>query len=81
MKIFTAVQILALVLASAARGQTPAARPAFEVADIRPANPANPRPGKERMLPGGRIELPGASVKVLITAAYGTHESAIVGLP
>ncbi len=81
MRIFPAVPILALVLASGARGQTSPARPAFEVADIKPANPAAVQPGKPRLLPGGRAEIPGITVKMLIVMAYGVQENAIVGVP
>src|SRR5258708_3197378 len=71
--------ILAAAFASQAYPQP--TRPAFEVADIRPANPANTQPGKPRLLPGGRAELPGMTVKLLITQAYAVQENAIVGLP
>ena len=53
----------------------------FEVAEIKPADPSNPRPGKGRILPGGRIELPGATLKELIMFAYGVQEDTISGGP
>jgi uncharacterized protein (TIGR03435 family) len=72
---------LILAAASAAPAFTQPSRPAFEVADIRPANPANVQPGKPRLLPGGRAELPGMTVKLLVFLAYGVQENAIVGVP
>jgi uncharacterized protein (TIGR03435 family) len=56
-------------------------RPAFEVAEIKPADPAGPRPGKGRILPGGRIEVPGMTVKDLMMMAYGLQENMITGGP
>jgi uncharacterized protein (TIGR03435 family) len=55
--------------------------PAFEVADIKPGDPAIPYPGKGRILPGGRIELPGMTVQNLIVYGYGVQERMIVGGP
>src|SRR5689334_10645970 len=70
--------VLPLVLASNVNAQ--AATPAFEVADVKPSAPgAMPRKGG--FLPGGRLEIPGATLKDLITAAYGVTEAMIVGAP
>jgi uncharacterized protein (TIGR03435 family) len=82
MKIFATVQILALVLAVGVRGQTPSSRPAFEVAEIKPSDPASAmKEGKPRLLPGGRAEIPGMTVKMLIMMAYGVQQHTIVGVP
>ena len=64
-----------------ARSQTTANPPAFEVADIKPSDPSNVMPGKGRMLPGGRIELPGMTLKNFIMFAYGVQEDMILGGP
>ena len=53
--------------------------PSFEVADVKPSKEA--MPGKGRILPGGRIEIPGASLKDLIRLAYGVQENMIHGAP
>jgi uncharacterized protein (TIGR03435 family) len=55
--------------------------PAFEVADIKPSDPSVQKPGKGRMLPGGRIELPAQSVRDLISFAYAVQDDMIVGAP
>src|SRR3954453_8983035 len=73
--------ILAVLAAGQAFGQSTAARPAFEVADIKPADPNTAMPGKGKLLPGGRIELPGMTVKNFIMYAYGVEEKMIVGAP
>ncbi|HKD05552.1 MAG TPA: TIGR03435 family protein [Bryobacteraceae bacterium] len=54
---------------------------AFEVADIRPSDPSIQKTGKGRILPGGRIELPGQAVRDLIAFAYGVTDDLIVGAP
>jgi len=38
-------------------------------------------PGKGRVLPGGRIELPGVTLKIMIMSAWGVQENMISGLP
>jgi uncharacterized protein (TIGR03435 family) len=71
---------LLLVLLPALLAQTP--QPTFEVVDIKPSDPSNPTPrGKGRVLPGGRIELPGGTLKELIMFAYGVQEDMISGGP
>lgn len=71
---------LLLVLLPALLAQTQ--QPTFEVADIKPSDPANLNTrGKGRILPGGRIELPGATLKELIIFAYGVQEDVISGGP
>jgi len=58
-----------------------AQRPAFEVADLKPSDPASPEHQKGRMLPGGRIEAPSVTLKSLIALAYGVEEDRISGGP
>jgi len=50
---------LILAAASAAPVFTQPSRPAFEVADIRPANPANTQPGKPRCFLAAGQSCPG----------------------
>jgi uncharacterized protein (TIGR03435 family) len=64
-----------------AYSQTTAIPPSFEVAEIKPADPNNPMPGKGRMLPGGRLDLPGMTLKRIIMFAYGAREDMISGGP
>ena len=61
--------------------QQTAAPPAFEVADIKPSDPAARMPGKGRMLPGGRIEVPTITLRELIVFAYNVQENMISGGP
>jgi hypothetical protein len=56
----------ALLFAWQAHSQSTTNPPAFEVADIKPSDPSTAMPGKGRMLPGGRIEIPGMTVKNFI---------------
>jgi uncharacterized protein (TIGR03435 family) len=69
-------------LATVAAATLPAWQtPAFEVADIRPSDPSIQKTGKGRLLPGGRIELPGQTVRDLIAFAYGVTDDQIEGAP
>jgi uncharacterized protein (TIGR03435 family) len=54
---------------------------AFEVADIKPADPSITKMGKGRMLPGGRIEVPGYTLRELMLFAYGVTDDMISGGP
>jgi uncharacterized protein (TIGR03435 family) len=67
----------AILIAASAFAQ----RPAFEVADLKPSDPASPEHQKGRMLPGGRIEAPSVTLKSLIALAYGVEEDRISGGP
>jgi hypothetical protein len=60
------VAVFAFALAGRAFGQS---APAFEVADIKPSDPSTRMAGKGRLLPGGRIEVPGQSLDNLIMFA------------
>jgi uncharacterized protein (TIGR03435 family) len=76
----TLAAVAALVLVSgAARPQSPA--PAFEVVDIKPSAPSSPLNQKGQVLPGGRLEVPGATLKDLMSMAYGVRENMITGGP
>src|SRR5258708_2514927 len=72
---------LAALLSCAAFAQSSAVQPAFEVADLKTSDPAIPRPQKGRMLPGGRIEAPGMTLKNFMMMAYGVQENMIAGGP
>ena len=76
------MKLFGLVLVSALLAAGQSATPSFEVADVRPSDPSNPLPrGKGRNLPGGRIELAGATLSQLIMFAFGVQENMIVGAP
>src|SRR5215471_18961109 len=51
--------------------------PAFEVVDIKPADPSMMEGRKGRILPGGRIELPAITLKECIVFGYGVTENII----
>jgi uncharacterized protein (TIGR03435 family) len=57
------------------------ARPSFEVADVKPSDAPADRPGKGRILPGGRIDAPAQSVIDLMRLAYNVQPDMIVGAP
>jgi hypothetical protein len=58
-------------------GQSPSQRPSFEVADIRPSDQAKTLESKERILPSGRVELPGETIVSLMMFAYSVRENMI----
>jgi uncharacterized protein (TIGR03435 family) len=72
--------LLCLVAWAVAEGQTDAARPTFEVVDIKVDTSGAITPN-ERFLPGGRIELTSATVKEMIEAIYGVKPGMIIGGP
>jgi uncharacterized protein (TIGR03435 family) len=72
--------VLALMSLKVPYAQEQPKLPSFEVFDIKPSAPGA-LPSKERLLPGGRIELPGATVQMMIRAAYSVREDMITGLP
>jgi uncharacterized protein (TIGR03435 family) len=55
-------------------------QPAFEVASIRPADPSD-KPGRLEIAPGGRLELDGVTVKMLVQQAYAISGYRIQGGP
>ena len=79
MRTISTVAILAIIPALLS-AQIPAA-PAFEVADIRPSDPSVLKMGKGRMLPGGRIEVPGYTLRELFMLTYGVTDDMISGGP
>jgi uncharacterized protein (TIGR03435 family) len=68
------------LLAVGSHGQSTVSRPSFEVADIKPSSPDALR-SKGRILPGGRIEMPGGTLKELVMFAYGVQDNMIQGAP
>ncbi len=73
---------LMLLLPAIAVGQqapAPNKTPTFEVADIKPSDPSVVKEGKGRMLPGGRIEVPGYTLRSLILFTYGVTDDMISG--
>ncbi len=61
--------------------QATGAAPAFEVADVKPSDPSVIKMGKGRALPGGRIEVPGYTLRELIIFTYGVTDDMISGGP
>jgi uncharacterized protein (TIGR03435 family) len=55
--------------------------PSFEVADIKPSDSSVMKMGKGRVLPGGRIEVPGYTVKDLIMFSWSVQDNMVVGGP
>ena len=70
-----------MFLAATALAQQPPERPAFEVADIRPTDRTFDLKAKPLLLPGGRTEFRGITVRSLIATAYGVQENMISGAP
>jgi uncharacterized protein (TIGR03435 family) len=79
MKAHLACMVL-LALASRA-GRSQPSTLAFEVADIKPSAPSTSLKRKAQLLPGGRLEIPDASLKDLIGMAYGVRDAMIIGGP
>jgi uncharacterized protein (TIGR03435 family) len=77
MKAFTVITTLLVIPTLLPAWQDPA----FEVADIKPSDPSVQKAGKGRLLPGGRIELPGQTVRDPIFFAYAVQDDMIVGAP
>jgi uncharacterized protein (TIGR03435 family) len=76
-----AILLLAAPLALGAFGQSPTNPPAFEVAAVKVNTSGGIAPEKERLLPGGRIELSNATLKEMMVPAYGVKSNLIVGGP
>jgi uncharacterized protein (TIGR03435 family) len=53
----------------------------FEVADVKASDPSVMKEGKGRMLPGGRLEIPGFTLRSLILFTYGVTDDMISGGP
>jgi uncharacterized protein (TIGR03435 family) len=69
-----------LIIATAFACWAQTSSPAFEVADIKPHDPSIPVSGKGRIT-GSRIDLPGGTLNMLISIAYGVQPNMIVGSP
>ena len=61
-------------------GQSQPAKPQFDVASIRPADPSQ-RGFRIQLAPGGRYSATGVTVKFLIQEAYGVRDFQISGAP
>jgi uncharacterized protein (TIGR03435 family) len=71
-----------VLLASVSRtGRCQPSTLAFEVADIKPSAPSNSLKRKPQLLPGGRLDIPDASLKDLMGMAYGVRDAMIIGGP
>ena len=75
------VSILAAFAVCRVFAQSTAAPQAFEVAEIKPSATKDIGPGKERLLPGGRLEIPHGTLKEFMMGAYGVQPDMIVGGP
>lgn len=82
MRRFVPAVLLLIVPALNAPAQNAAARPAFEVAEIKPADPSAPAlGGKARLLPGGKLEVDGITALQAIVFAFGVQENMVTGGP
>jgi uncharacterized protein (TIGR03435 family) len=70
---------IAILSPSRAWPQTPASRPEFEVATIKPGSPGSP--SRFRPLPGGRLTVENTSLQLLIENAYGVKTFQILRAP
>jgi uncharacterized protein (TIGR03435 family) len=76
------ISTLAVFIAFRVLAQSAAAPPAFEVADIKPSAANDVRlPGKGKLGPGGRVEIPHTTLKEFMIGAYGVQPDMIVGGP
>jgi uncharacterized protein (TIGR03435 family) len=74
--------ILACVVLLASRtGRSQPSTLSFEVADIKPSAGSNSLKRKPQLLPGGRLEVPDATLKDLVGMAYGVRDAMIIGGP
>ncbi len=71
---------LANLPASSAQS-TPKARPQFEVASVRPVDPASRETINMHRYPGGRVTATGVTLRFLINMAYGVQDMNISGGP
>ena len=79
MKVPLACMVLLMLAARTSRSQPSTL--AFEVADIKPSAPSNSLKRKPQLLPGGRLDIPDASLKDLMGMAYGVRDAMIIGGP
>ena len=71
---------LTALVACAAFSQVVPKPPAFEVADVQCSKP-DAKPARPRFLPGGRVDLHGITLKLMIMAAYGVQDDLVIGGP
>jgi hypothetical protein len=67
------LSIVAVLPAFRALGQSVPNPPAFEVAEVKASATKDIGPGKERLLPGGRLELPHGTLKEFMAGAFGVQ--------
>jgi uncharacterized protein (TIGR03435 family) len=70
---------IAILILSGARAQSPAARPQFEVASIKPGGSGSPV--RFNPLPGGLLRVEGMTLQRLMENAYGIESFQIRGAP
>ena len=77
--VLPAIILIAVIAPSAFSQTNDAARPSFEVATIKPNNPDS----RQMMItrPGGRFSVVGATVKMLVEAAYRVRDFQVIGGP
>src|SRR5579863_6732188 len=75
-----ALACLLLLMSCYAWGQTPATRPEFEVADVKP-NTSGEAPGAGSILPSGQFRAINIPLREVIKFAYTVRNEAIVGAP
>jgi uncharacterized protein (TIGR03435 family) len=80
-RITPACLIMTLLTTWQTYGQSSSHRLSFEVADIRPTDQTKAQESKERILPSGRVELPGETVVSLIMFGYSVQSNMIEGVP
>jgi uncharacterized protein (TIGR03435 family) len=81
MKLITlALGMVAIAVAGVVAGQTPVQKPTFEAASIK-RNTSNPRNSPMVAQPGGRFTATNATLKALITYAYGLYNFQLYGGP
>jgi len=75
-----ALAVIAATALTQSSGQSPASKPTFEVASIKPADP-NDRNTRVGFEPGGRFVANGINLSLLIQQAYGVRDFQISGGP
>jgi uncharacterized protein (TIGR03435 family) len=80
-RINAAILVVCIAILSPSRAwpQTPASRPGFEVASVKPGSPGSP--SRFRPLPGGRLTVENTSLQLLIENAYSVKTFQILRAP
>src|SRR5689334_7188057 len=76
--VLVAIGIAAAIVVAA---QTPAVKPAFEVASVKPFAGGQPNFSGFQTQPGGRFTVAGVTLQMLINFAYRVQDFQIVGKP